>query len=236
MSFPTSPTNGQITVVNAVTYQYNSTNNAWRRILTDVTTSSKAVQTVLTTTNTAHFVTFVDSNNATANAETIYTTASVTINPGTGEVDILSRLVATNTTTGALVVSGGVGIGGSLYVGQEIYASGNITANFSDDRLKNNLGTITNALDKVKELAGFYYEANDLAESLGYKKIKDVGVSAQKVQSVLPEIVTNIPTNPEYLTVKYEKIVPLLIEAIKELEARIKNLENTLTKWVDFKK
>ena len=106
-----------------------------------------------------------------------------------------------------------------------ITAVGNITAYYSDDRLKTNLGNIPNALDKVNTLNGFYYEANETAQALGYKPVREVGVSAQQVQAILPEITAPAPIDNQYLTVHYERLVPLLIEAIKELTAKVEALE-----------
>jgi hypothetical protein len=74
-------------------------------------------------------------------------------------------------------------------------------------------------------LSGFYYEANETAQALGYAKVKEIGVSAQEVQSILPEIVVPAPIDAKYLTVRYEKLVPLLIEAIKELKAEVEELK-----------
>jgi len=105
-----------------------------------------------------------------------------------------------------------------------IYATGNITAYFSDDRLKTKLGNIQDALSKVKALSGFYYEANQTAQDLGYKPVREAGVSAQQVQAVMPEVVKPAPIDAQYLTVDYERLVPLLIEAIKELDAKIESL------------
>ena len=122
--------------------------------------------------------------------------------------------------------TGGFGVGTTTDPGAgAIYATGNITAFFSDDRLKTRLGNIENALDKVKTLTGFYYEANQTAQELGYEPMRDVGVSAQQVQAVLPEIVVPAPISEKYLTVRYEKLVPLLIEAIKELDNKIQALK-----------
>ena len=129
----------------------------------------------------------------------------------------------TNATEKARIsAAGGFSVGTTADPGAgAIYATGNITAYYSDDRLKTKLGGIENALDKVKALSGFYYEANETAQNLGYKVEKEVGVSAQEVQAVLPEIVVPAPIDEQYLTVRYERLVPLLIEAIKELEAKV---------------
>ena len=106
----------------------------------------------------------------------------------------------------------------------EIRATNNITAYYSDERLKNILGKIENALEKVKTLDGFYFEPNQTAQDLGYEKKVDVGVSAQKVQKILPEITAPAPIDEKYITVRYEKIIPLLIEAIKELDKKYETL------------
>ena len=111
-----------------------------------------------------------------------------------------------------------------LAINGQMTATGNITAYYSDDRLKTRLGYIEDALGKVKQLSGFYYEANKAAQSLGYKKVREVGVSAQQVQSVLPEAVAPAPIDAKYLTVRYERLTALLIEAIKELDARVDSL------------
>ena len=71
------------------------------------------------------------------------------------------------------------------------------------------------------QLSGFYYEPNAIAQELGYTVKKEVGVSAQEVQKVLPEIIAPAPIDDKYLTVHYEKLIPLLIEAIKELKNEI---------------
>jgi hypothetical protein len=107
----------------------------------------------------------------------------------------------------------------------DLRSVGNITAYYSDDKLKTRLGSIENALDKVMSLTGFYHEANELAQSLGYEAIREVGVSAQEVNKVMPEVVAPAPIDPQYMTVRYERLVPLLIEAIKELKAEIDSLK-----------
>ena len=104
---------------------------------------------------------------------------------------------------------------------------GDIVAYYSDDRLKNKIGNLEGALDKVNSLNGFTYTPNEKALALGVDQDEvRVGVSAQEVQAVLPEAVKDAPVeNTEgYLTVQYEKIVPLLIESIKELSAKVEEL------------
>ena len=107
---------------------------------------------------------------------------------------------------------------------------GDFTAGYSDMRLKTHLGTIPDALDKVCSLEGFYYERNDKAVELGYTGgERRVGLSAQDVQAVLPEVVKDAPINvdngTDYLTVDYERVVPLLVESIKDLRAEIDELK-----------
>jgi len=125
-----------------------------------------------------------------------------------------------NTSNNYQIGSLGVGTASSGVSG-EIRATNNITAYYSDDRMKTNLGNISNALEKLKTLNGFYYEANELAQSMGYEVKKEVGVSAQQVQAIMPEVVAPAPIDDKYLTVRYERLVPLLIEAIKELEFKV---------------
>jgi len=112
----------------------------------------------------------------------------------------------------------------SLFVRGDITA---FAAAASDDTLKTDRVTIENALDKVLSLNGFTFTWNDKAEKLGFVKgVTQVGVSAQEVQKVLPEAVkTEELEGEEILVVKYEKLVPLLIEAIKELSDRLDKME-----------
>ena len=117
-----------------------------------------------------------------------------------------------------------LGVGTAAGPTGQIRATSNITAYYSDSRLKDFEGPIDSALDKVKSLTGYYFKENDLARSFGYDNEKrQVGVSAQEVESVLPEVVTEAPFNADYKSVWYEKLVPLLIEAIKELDDKKKD-------------
>jgi len=131
-----------------------------------------------------------------------------------------SATTFTSTSQNSQFNSIGVGTAASGTAG-EIRATNNVTAYYSDDRLKTRLGSIEGALDKVKTLDTFYYEANETAQALGYEAIREVGISAQQVQAVMPETVAPAPIDDKYLTVRYERLVPLLIAAIKELEAKV---------------
>ena len=152
---------------------------------------------------------------------------TVSIDPF-GRVTGLTVNTIQNISTTASVQHASLGINTTPGGTGEIRASGEVTAYYSDDRLKTRLGTIENALDKIDSLTGFYYEENELAESLGYKKHRQVGVSAQDTQLQMPEIVTTAPISEDYLTVKYEKFAPLLIEGIKELRQEIRAIKRHL--------
>jgi hypothetical protein len=116
-----------------------------------------------------------------------------------------------------------------------IYATGEITAYYSDRRLKTNVKPIDNAIEKVLSLNGITYTPNDLAESFGFDKNKKiVGLFADEVEAVLPEATKAAPfdldenggskSGENYKTVQYEKVVPLLVEAIKEQQKQIAQL------------
>jgi hypothetical protein len=141
-----------------------------------------------------------------------------------GNATTASTANALNTGNNYQMNSLGVGAAATGTAG-EIVATNNITAYYSDERLKTKLGKIENALDKICLLEGFYYEANETAQALGYEVMREVGVSAQKVQEVLPEIVAPAPIDNTYLTVRYERALPLIVEAIKELRAEVEALK-----------
>jgi hypothetical protein len=138
-----------------------------------------------------------------------------------------SNVLIPTSNVSTQVASLGVGTAASG-VGGEIRATNDVIAYYSDDRLKTRLGNIEHALDKVKSLTGFHYHANELAQSLGYAPKPEVGVSAQEVQKIFPEIVVPAPIDENYLTVKYEKLIPVLIEAIKELSEEIEAIKRKL--------
>ena len=105
--------------------------------------------------------------------------------------------------------------------GSQIEASGDVIAFGSSDReLKDDIKPIENPLEKMEKIGGYTFVWND---KQNVYKGKDIGVVAQEIQSVLPEIVATRANG--YLGVKYEKIVPLLIESIKELKQEIDEIK-----------
>ena len=108
-------------------------------------------------------------------------------------------------------------------VSGDLNVTGDITAFYtSDQRLKENIVPIVNPLAKVLSISGNTY---DWVQGSG-KEGSDVGVIAQELLDVLPEAVTTRETG--YLAVRYEKIIPLLIEAIKDLSAKVEDLQQKL--------
>jgi hypothetical protein len=106
-----------------------------------------------------------------------------------------------------------------------IRAVGDIIAYYSsDERLKENITPIPNALSKVQLISGNTYDWKEGFDNIHPHKGNDVGVIAQEIEKVLPQVVINRDNG--YKAVDYEKIVPLLIEAIKELSDKIDRLEN----------
>ena len=131
-----------------------------------------------------------------------------------------------------------------------VYSSGNatlqgtLTQSGSDDKLKKNRIPLASALDKVKTLEGFTFNWNeDAINNYGFRSDEGllVGMSAQELQAVLPEAVKTVTKNKEvsdptsgeegekieYLTIQYDRVVPLLVEAIKELSDKVSALEGS---------
>ena len=148
----------------------------------------------------------------------------------------LSSGIATSSGTQRLVVygSGGTKITKSLSVGAitpstttgRIDASNDVVAfSTSDVRLKNNIKTIDKALDKVNSIQGIEFDWIEKEEVHGNSG-HDIGVIAQEIEKILPDVVTTRENG--YKAVKYEKIVPLLIEAIKDLSKQVDGLKRLI--------
>lgn len=131
------------------------------------------------------------------------------------------------------------GTGFESFRASDIYATGVVTAGYSDERLKTKVGKIENAIASVMAIETFKYTHNDIAKENGFTGDDVyVGVSAQSVERVLPEVVKHAPFDIQsldgkiisksgewYKTVDYERLTPLLIEAIKEQQDKITRLE-----------
>ena len=146
------------------------------------------------------------------------------------------------TTASVQMASLGVGTPATGVAG-EIRTTNNITSYYSDNRLQENITPIRNALAKVMQISGVTYNSNELAETFGYSdKQQQVGVLAQELEVVLPHVVVAAPfdcatgddgieyskSGQHYKTVRYERIIPLLIEAIKEQQHLIAQLTEKL--------
>ena len=134
--------------------------------------------------------------------------------------------IGTNLTVNTSV---GVGVAPSGSAG-DLRAVGNITAYYSSDaRLKENIQPIEDALLLIEHISGVRYDwTEDFVERSGgedgfFVRKNDVGLIAQEVQSILPEAVAEKPDG--YLGVQYDKVIPLLVECIKELSAKVAKLE-----------
>ena len=159
------------------------------------------------------------SYNSTTGVITINTpTSTVTSVAGkTGAVTLLTSDISglDSALSGKFSANGGT-LGGSLSVTGSITATGDITA-FSDARVKSHIETISEAIYKVKQLRGVSYISK-------FNMEPRIGVIAQEVERVVPEVVH---THPDGLkSVAYQNLVGLLIEAIKDLELRVADLEN----------
>lgn len=262
MPFPTNPTNGQTATVNYVTYVYNSDIGVWTS--EGSTASANPVASVAGRTG-AVTLTAADISGGTFPTDTKIA-GVFTANSGTASTSTGSGALVVNGGLGVsgTVYAGGLSVGSinstpignatsstgsfsSLGVGTaasgttgEFRSTSSITAYYSDERLKNRIGVIENALDKIDQLTGFLYVENELANSFGFNNPNpQTALSAQDVQRVQPEVVKPAPfdiaqredgteyskSGEDYLTVDYEKLIPLLVEGIKELRREINQLK-----------
>ena len=142
----------------------------------------------------------------------------------------------------------------AIYCENTIACTGDIIAYYSDMRLKKNIVPIDDALEKLMGLSTFTYEANEVAESLGYKPHeRNLGFSAQEVKKILPEVIRRAPcdigetndvtgvtaskTGEDYMTLLYDRMLPFVVKALqeestarRELQTRVEALEKLLVK------
>ena len=117
-----------------------------------------------------------------------------------------------------------------LAVTGNIRASADIVAYYSSDRrLKDNIIPIDNPIEKIKQISGVEFDWNNNQE---IHEGHDIGVIAQEIEEVLPEVVATRENG--YKAVKYDRIVALLIEAIKEQQKEIEELKNKFEQQFHF--
>jgi hypothetical protein len=198
-----------------------ATSNIISRRITD-TASNIGVTMRINDTNNSNYVlstsallTFAINNTKTAwvmNASNVYTMSSVSIGTASN--------IDTLTVDGAIICSRG------------------ITTSFSDNRLKDYTSNIANPIELINKLNGFHFVPNELAHNYGFSRAPDIGLSAQEVQSILPDIVKIAPfdmlrdehnnivsrSGDNYLTICYEKMAPLFVESIKALKKEVDEL------------
>jgi hypothetical protein len=140
----------------------------------------------------------------------------------------VNQYVGTTLSTG-LELSGNISGSGYIRI-NHVSASGDVVAdgdviayNSSDIRLKDNIEVIKGSLDKIDGIRGVEFDWNEKSPGWARERGHDVGVIAQEVQKVIPEIVSERKSG--YLGVDYKRLVPLLIESIKELKQEVEDLK-----------
>lgn len=201
MAFPSSPTNGQVHTEAGTSYVYNSTYGVW-----DINSIAVNADTL----DGYDSSTFLDSN---------YRQHWGLFSTNSGQ-DFLGRgkrcIVA---TTGEMILNYGNDFT-QVSVQSGLVASGDITSN-SDERLKSNIRDIPNPLQIVKQLSGKMYTKDG--------KDDQIGLIAQQVETVLPQMVHTSEDEMGTKSVNYQNMVALLIEAVKSQQDQIDALTRQIT-------
>jgi len=199
-------------------------------ILDGVTSTTAELNILDGVTSTASELNILDGVTSTAAELNILdgvtsTTAELNILDGvtstTAELNLVDGITAgTIAASKAVIVDSNKDITGyrNLTSTGTITAATNVTVS-SDIRLKSNIETIDSALDKVKAMRGVYFDRHD------DEKTRAVGVIAQEMQEIMPEVVATDDTEDKYLSVAYGNLVGVLIEAVKELSDKVEKLE-----------
>lgn len=146
----------------------------------------------------------------------------ITVNPNmTGDIKTSGLIISTNTSNGcgagAIRATGGISCGGDLNCGKDV-----ISFCTSDKKFKDNVTKIDCSLDKIDQISGVTFTWNDKQST---HSGDDTGLIAQEVESLdLPGVVTTREDGTK--AIKYERVVPLLVECIKELKTRVERLES----------
>lgn len=151
-------------------------------------------------------------------AGTGVTVSGTGLGPYTGAVTVnIGQAVGTSSD----VQFGSIGVGSAAPGSNNVVVQGNVTA-YSDIRLKDNIENITDALNKINQVRGVTYTRNDIEDTL----TRHTGVIAQELEAVLPEAV--MTSSDGIKSVAYGNVIGLLIESIKELNAKVDNLQEQL--------
>lgn len=168
------------------------------------------------------------------NGSAVLTSATLTnlnqLVNGPGYISTLSAAVAYSCNTMTAVTY--------LYSDGNIYAQGDVYAAYSDKRLKRDLQPIDRALDLVDKMTGYTYYQNELGATLSHPVSgRQVGLLTQDVEPWLPEVVARAPfdmtedgsskSGEDYMTLNYQRLVPVLVNAIKELRAEVRALRDS---------
>jgi len=214
-----TPSSGNLTNCSFPTLNQNTTGTA-----TYATYPSSGGGFITSTNIASQSVNYANYSGYTTGSSTSCSGNSATASSPAGGGSFITTLnIASQSVSAATTATN---LSGGSVTATTITATGNIIAYYSDERLKTKIGNIEDPLGKVRQIETMLYHANEIAVSLGYDaSIVEVGVSAQSVQRVQPEAVAPAPIDPKYLTVHYDRLVPLLLEAVKALEDRIIELE-----------
>jgi hypothetical protein len=203
---------------------------------TSANTASKVVARDASGNFSAGTITASLSGNATT-ATTLQTARNiqgVSFN-GSGDITVVTAgtgvsVSGTSVSIGQAVATSSNVTFGSMLVGSATWPSGTVTGQIrashdvvayssSDARLKTDIETIPNALEKVLQLNGVTFTWNTSNQEIHGHEGRDTGILAHEVAAVLPEVVTT--REDGFMAVRYEKMIGLLIEAVKELDAKV---------------
>ena len=235
LSNTTDTLSGSLTVTGTITAQEFNTEYVTSSVIfesgsTAFGNSSDDIHTFTGSVNISGSTTLQNLQADVINATTINATVSGSIDQAvTASFATNAATASTVTFNGGLTTTSdvqfdslGVGVAATGATG-EIVATGDITAYYSsDERLKDNITPLSNAIEKINQIGGYEFDWNSNSSHSGH----DVGVIAQEIEKVLPEVVANRDTG--YKAVRYEKIVALLIQAIKEQQLQIDELKSKI--------
>jgi hypothetical protein len=203
-------------------YEYANNMNQYVRTTDNVTFNTTTAPTILVNNHSDNTRGYRIHNTSGSSVSAMFTNSANALVIGAGAFDQV-QLNKKVLVSGAAL---GVNVAASATAGR-IDASNDIVAySSSDERLKHNITPIENALDKVKSLTGVEFDWKPEYKHAHGHEGHDTGIIAQQVQEVIPSAVRTNDTG--FLAVRYEKLIGLLIEANKELAARVEELEKKL--------